>query len=405
MKGIKILIGALAAAGLLISVSAAAQENANRDADGNVVRGPYETNAFKDNWFLTAGLGLNSSWNWNNGGNIPFVRTPGIALDLGIGKWLTPDWGARVRYSGLTNNGFGDGAASFNSPQGQLGADFLINISSLKDGYMESRSWTWIMYPTTGIEFNGNWNPIRANKEWFLGLGSLVLWHPDFIENDKLDITIDNRFVMIPDSHLWQDNGYIEFPFALTLGIAYDLSEKNNFNRHSSITPTIIPLPFTEDDYNELKDKVQALESENAALKDKIAAMEEQKKNYTEGQTYIYQNGEFVATDVKAGAPVTLYFSIGKAELSDRELAHLEYFAANVLDADSKVTVTGSADKQTGTAKINQKLSEDRANYVKKILIKKYGLKEENITVVANGDKNNVFDTPAKNRVATITLD
>ena len=405
MKGIKFLIGALAAAGLLISVSAAAQENANRDADGNVVRGPYETNAFKDNWFINAGLGLNSSWNWNNAGTIPFVRTPGIALDLAIGKWLTPDWGARVRYSGITNNGFGDGAASFNNPQGQLGADFLINISSLKDGYMESREWTWVMYPTTGIEFNNNWNPLRANKEWFLGLGSLVLWHPDFIENEKLDLTIDNRFVIVPDSHLWQEGGYVEFPFALTLGIAYDLSDKNSFNRHSSITPTIIPLPFTEDDYNELKDKVSALESENAALKDKIAAMEEQKKNYTEGQTYIYQNGEFVATDVKAGAPVTLYFSIGKAELSDRELAHLEYFAANVLDADSKVTVTGSADKQTGTAKINQKLSEDRANYVKKILIKKYGLKEENITVVANGDKNNVFDTPAKNRVATITLD
>ena len=52
MKGIKILLGALAAAGLLFSVSANAQENANRDADGNVVRGPYETNGIWDNTFM-----------------------------------------------------------------------------------------------------------------------------------------------------------------------------------------------------------------------------------------------------------------------------------------------------------------------------------------------------------------
>ena len=411
MKGIKFLIGALAAAGLLISVSAAAQENANRDADGNVVRGPYETNAFKDNWFVGGGIGFNDTWNWANGPALPFVKAPGLALDLYIGKWLTPDWGFRFRYSGLTNdvpyttNPFT--YPLFANPQNQWTADFLINISSLKDGYMESRSWTWVMYPFAGLEFYGAWNPIRCNHEWVLGLGSLVIWHPDWIENEKLSLTIDNRFGMTPDAAIApNEGGLIDFPFALTLGVVYNISDKNNFDRHSSITPTIIPLPFTEDDYNELKDKVAALESENAALKDKIAAMEEYKeKNYTEGQTYIYKNGEFVATDVKAGAPVTLYFTIGKAELSDRELAHLEYFAANVLDADSKVTVTGSADKQTGTAKFNQKLSEDRANYVKKILIKKYGLKEENITVVANGDKNNVFDTPAKNRVVTITLD
>ena len=289
MKGIKLFFGVLAAAGLLISVSATAQENANRDADGNVVRGPYETNAFKDNWFFNAGLGLNSSWNWKNGGDIPFVRVPGIALDLAFGKWFTPDWGARVRYSGLTNNGFGDGAGSFNSPQSQLGADFLINMSSLIDGYVETRSWTWTLYPTTGISFNDSWNPAHANKEWFLGLGSLVFWHPSWISNEKLNITWDNRFVMIPDSHLWNETGYIEFPFAMTFGISYNLSEKNNFDRHNSITPTIIPVPFTLEQYNALEERVAELEKENADLKDQIAALEEENakmRELADGQTY-----------------------------------------------------------------------------------------------------------------------
>ncbi|MCQ2147596.1 MAG: OmpA family protein, partial [Bacteroidales bacterium] len=87
--------------------------------------------------------------------------------------------------------------------------------------------------------------------------------------------------------------------------------------------------------------------------------------------------------------------------LSQRELAHLEYYASS-LSSDAKVTVTGSADKQTGSAKVNQALSEKRANYVAKILVDKYGLDKDNITIVADGDTNNVFDTPAKNRVVTI---
>ena len=43
MKGIK-FFGVLAAASLLFSVSAFAQEDANRDENGKVVRGAYETN-------------------------------------------------------------------------------------------------------------------------------------------------------------------------------------------------------------------------------------------------------------------------------------------------------------------------------------------------------------------------
>ena len=35
---------------LSLSVAAFAQEDGNRDANGKIVRGPYETNNFWDNW-------------------------------------------------------------------------------------------------------------------------------------------------------------------------------------------------------------------------------------------------------------------------------------------------------------------------------------------------------------------
>ena len=59
MKGIK-FFGALAIASLLFSANAFAQENNNRDENGKVVRGAYETNKAFDNTFIGIGAGVNS---------------------------------------------------------------------------------------------------------------------------------------------------------------------------------------------------------------------------------------------------------------------------------------------------------------------------------------------------------
>lgn len=399
MKGIKILLGALAAAGLLFSVSASAQENANRDADGNVVRGPYETNGIWDNTFIGAGLGVNSGFNTGNTGRVPYFIEPGLAVDLYAGKWFTPAVGARVGYYGLTERAFNDFQHNFS-------LDLLWDATTTFDGYKETRVWSWIPYARTGF------NVMNGNPAWALGAGLLVKWHPSWL-GERWNINFDGRGTLVPDKegYGWNDSGagapaQIAVPLALTAGVSYHFN-KTGFDRHSSITPTIIPIPFTLEDYNALEQKVAELEKENAELKDKIAALEEENAKYRDlanGQNYVYQDGEFIATDSAKGAPVCLYFDCGKAVLSERELAHLEFFAQSVLDENSKVTVTGSADKQTGTARINQKLSEQRAEYVKNILVKKYGLSADNIETVAEGDKNNVFDTPAKNRCATITV-
>ena len=413
MKSMKIL-GVLAAASLLFSVSGFAQENANRDANGNVVRGPYETNAFWDNWFAGAGIGGNSTWNWKNGG-IPFVTAPSIALDLSVGKWFTPEWGARLRYSGLAN----DAAATWNPFSYDLFAngfntymlDFFVNMSSLIDGYMETREWTWVMYPTTGILFYGNWNPIKANHEWVLGLGSIVYWHPDWI-GDAWDLTIDNRFLMYPDAAIAPNQGgLIDFPFAVTIGATYDLSNlwggKNAFKRSASIVPAVVPVPFTTEQYEDLSSKVAQLEKENADLKKKIADLENEnddlRKKLASGQNYVYEQGQFVAVDTPQGAPLTIYFDCGSATVSAREKAHFEYFAENCVKEDTKLNVNGYADKQTGTAKRNQQLSEQRAKAVVDLL-KKAGAKEENITSAAHGASVQPFDGAAKNRVVTIEI-
>ena len=97
MKVFKIVMSALAvmAGVLVVSPAANAQENGNRDENGKVVRGAYETNKFGDNWFIGAGAGVNS---WLGNGASPKA---GVAVDAFVGKWITPTVGVRMGWKGL----------------------------------------------------------------------------------------------------------------------------------------------------------------------------------------------------------------------------------------------------------------------------------------------------------------
>jgi len=400
MKGIKYIIGALAAASLLFSFPANAQENANRDEDGNVVRGAYETNKAFDNTFLGVGVGINSvigstvspaSW-----GKI------GIGAALDFGKWWTPAIGARIGYEGVTNKSrqsvaINNGNRFF---QHYVHADFLWNISNTIGGYKETRLWNFVPYATMGVlDVSPEKFFAISNLEYAAGVGLLNVIRL----SDKVNLTIDlKELVGRGQAYTNKAGRFVGFPSAL-VGLAFNFG-KTNFDRHSSITPVVIPVPFTTEQYNALADKVKALEAENAALKDKVAALEKELepfRNLVNGQTYLYENGTFTAVDVKQGAPVSVYFDLGSAKISNREKAHLDYFVSNIAN-DADVDVTGYADKWTGSAKVNQDLSEKRAKAVADYL-KKAGF---NGGINADGKgATDIFNKPAyKNRVVTIEV-
>ena len=399
MKGIK-FFGVLAAASLLFSVSAFAQEDANRDENGKVVRGAYETNRAFDNIFINVGGGVNSVIEKGYG-----MGKMGIAADLNLGKWFTPAVGIRGGWHGVFNTAKSGAIqkAAFNYFHG----DFLWNISNSIDGYKETRFWNFIPYATTGVLTVGKNNggfTLKGDQEFAAGVGLLNMLRL----SDRVGLSLDFQ-LLCARAEAYKANGfikrYIGFPSA-TLGLAFNLG-KTNFDRHTSITPVVVPVPFTEAQYNALKARVAALEKENAELKNKIAALENELapfKNLVDGQTYLFQNGRFTAVEAKVVSPATVYFDLGSAKLSEREKAHLEYFAKNVVDNETELLLTGSADKQTGTARGNQKLSEQRVETVKNLLVNKFGANASNIETVANGDTKNIFDTPAKNRCVVIEV-
>ena len=282
--------------------------------------------------------------------------------------------------------------------------DVLFNLSNFIDGYKETRFWSFVPYATTGVLLVKHHNLKENDQEFAAGVGILNKMRL----SDRVDLNIDLG-LLCARGEAYQMNGfigrYVGLPSA-TLGLAFNLG-KTGFDRLASVMPVVVPVPFTEAQYNALKDKVAALEKENAELKNKIANLESQLapfKNLVDGQTYLFQNGRFTAVEAKVSTPATVYFDLGSAKLSEREKAHLEYYANNAIEAGTKVLLTGSADKQTGTSKGNQKLSEQRVETVKNLLVNKFGATAANIETVANGDTKNVFDTPAKNRCVIIEV-
>lgn len=372
MKTTKILFGAAVATALLgFSLSATAQENGNRDENGKVVRGAYETNnRFFDNTFIEFGAGLNAVYNEKEFGNT------GIATQLNFGKWFTPTVGARIGWHGLKNEieGYEDAIDAFHFFHG----DFLWNISNALSGYKETRFWDIVPFVgfggllTQDVDDDNNW-------EFALGAGLIN----NFRLGNRVDLNLEFGALVSREAAYTDKSRFIGFPYA-TVGLAINLG-KTAFARHTSATPVVVPVPFTTEQYKALQDKVNALEQENASLKNRISELENREP-------------EKVYVEADAPATATLYFDLGKSKLSQRELAHLEYFASN-LDKDAKLSVTGSADSATGSKGFNEKLAAQRAEYVKGLLVNTYGLSADNISTDSGLD---AFNTPAKSRVVII---
>lgn len=98
---------------------------------------------------------------------------------------------------------------------------------------------------------------------------------------------------------------------------------------------------------------------------------------------------------------IDVFFTIASTKLVGSEAQKVNEIA-NYLNKypEAKVTVTGYADKGTGNAKINNALSEKRANIVKDELVKKYNIAADRIITDFKGDTVQPFDVEVLNRVS-----
>ena len=160
-----------------------------------------------------------------------------------------------------------------------------------------------------------------------------------------------------------------------------------------------------------LENTVNTLQAANEALLDDKADVENDKAELAAENAALHdaveelENRPPVVEKVVPGlTPGAVFFEIGKTELSPQELFHLDFYVKNViaLDEDKVFTLTGYADKQTGSKKRNQQLSQMRVDYVYDLLQTKYNIPAERLVVKAAGSDVDRWNDPLLNRCVVL---
>jgi outer membrane protein OmpA-like peptidoglycan-associated protein len=375
MKRLYYFIGAAALVAVAMTASPAlkAQENGNRDENGKVVRGPYETNRFGDNWFIGAGGGVNL---FLNEGYDPVI---GPSIDANLGKWFTPSVGMRVGYQGFKTNVSADNATQ-NFGYMYFHGDFLWNMSNALGGYKETRFWNLVPYAHAGYfrTYGLNGSEFYDNE---IAAGAGLLHNLRLI--DRLDLIIDMRATVMNGRAIGTD-GVSLLP-SVTAGLAVDLGFPN-FVRTSTVVAAL-ELANAEK-FAILEAATLALEAANLALEEENMDLEKANAALAKENSALKKkpSGMDFTAFFENMSPATVYFEIGQAVLNDKEMEHLDFIAKNIVSSADKntkiyLTLLGTADGNTGTMRRNQHLSEARAKYIYDILTAKYNISKERLII------------------------
>lgn len=377
---------------LMFTVAAFAQQESKR--------GPYLTNGIGDNWFISVGGGANLYFGeWDD--RMPFGERIRPAIDISVGKWVTPSVGFRLQYAGLSAAGTVYGDHPFTAAGDQtnqwsdekfnvmnLHADALWNVSNAIGGYRADRIWDLVPFAGFGWGRSSNissWNGTKvANNEFVTNFGLLN----KFRISEAFDINLEYRHMFV--NHVFDGvalGSRWESMASATVGVTYKFARRD-FERYVKVEPA---------DYTPYNNRIADLEKQIAAkdanakkIADELAVEKTKKAPVVQPKTeYVIQ-------------PLAVFFQLGKAELSDKEIINLGYAAEQIKKSGKKFKIQGSADSKTGSRNFNQVLSEKRAKRVYDVLVNKFGVSPDQLEVIAKGQDNEPFDKAPLNRVVIL---
>ncbi|MDD4820830.1 MAG: OmpA family protein [Flavobacteriales bacterium] len=379
----------IALAFMFISVSAFAQTAEQQQTK----RGPYITNGFWDNWFISAGAGAQMYFTegFNSIGKKSERISP--AFDLSVGKWITPIYGARIQVAGLTAKGFTNDASNPFIEAPRLGqthdfktkmnylhyhVDFMLNLSAAIGGYKANRVYEIIPY----VGFGG----ISATNEQSNSFAFNAGLFNKFRVSKAIDINIDIKGTLLDSKFDYNKSRMFDGIGAVTAGITYHFPNRT-FKRASELTKEDL-TPFNNR-IKGLEDDLAAANAKNKALADELAAEKNKPAQVVEGQAAPL-------------APLATFFPIGQTTLTAKEKVNLDAVAQIIkANPDKKYVVKGYADKQTGSATRNMQLSKQRAQNVADYLVSK-GVNKSQLDVKGLGSTASPYATASLNRVAVV---
>ena len=208
-------------------------------------------NSFWDNWFIQAGLGMSLlNIQGTNFANV-FPNGSTFGINLGLGKWITPDIGIR---GGLNwqNGIIGNNRLSWLDTEGKPGsnhdgggyaavyADLFLNLHNLFGGYNKNRVWNAIVFPRAGLDSNLE----ISSGSPLVGIGT----EQTFKLNNRLKLFVDVAYQFTSTEFV---NGNTEHQntgsnsngwFDLNIGIQYELGQTIGWNKPGDKRTTVVDV-------------------------------------------------------------------------------------------------------------------------------------------------------------------
>lgn len=347
------------------------------------------TNGFWDNWFISGGIG-GSVLMGDYDKNASFGKRISPTINIALGKWFTPGLGLRLQYSGLQAKGAVPGDNGMNYADGRadgyykqkfnymnLHADAMFNLMALIGGYNPDRVYELIPYAGFGLTHSYT-TPHRQSLSVNGGLINRFRISDAFDINLELAIAgFEDKF----DAGLG-GKGYDGVVSAM-VGVTYRFA-KRGFDKPK-------PQLISEPELAAMRDKINDMAVENKRL-----AGELQQAKMAEPQV------REVEVDRPDVTPRTVFFTIESAKVSKREAMNLSYLAETMKKyPDTKYVVNGYADSATGTVEFNKQLAKKRAEAVIKVLVEKYGIESDRLSV-GKTEGVDTFGEPILNRVVLV---
>lgn len=380
----KILIAGFAA---VMSIGAFANENIN---SGNSVVRVDSVTTLKhyttwDNWFVGLFVGTNFSLS-ENIRFAPFFNTLGPSIGISAGKYFTPAVGARVRVSYLNQKSranselvdafpevYGNGLYKYNMISTYV--DGLFNFNNIFSPYKENGRFSVV--GVIGIGMNSsfgfdkkilNWSPSKGGHYEVDRSGANALAVHAGLQlgykiNEALDVNIESTFNVTDDGYngTRYDNKYDGYIYIVG-GLTYHFKDHYGDRRFKYLTMT------NQSDINRLNAQINAARAELADKPEPIVRIEKK-------------------VETNRILDMTVSFVIDKYNITDIQKNNVQRVAQYLLDnPDINLIVTGYADVETGNPKYNLKLSQRRAEAVRKMLVNDFGVDESRLRVDYKGD-------------------
>ncbi len=383
-----------------LALPAAAQQPAVRTDTTVTVEytsGKYsvETTGVGANWFITVGGGAQILFG-DHDKQCKLGDRLSPALNVSVGKWITPTFGLRLSYSGLSARGATQKWAPAHSTGVDVPdkdghgywlekqkfnffnahADALLNFSNILCGYKPDRFWN--CSPYIGIGWARVYDSPTAGE-----ISANGGFSNDFRLSDAWSVNLDVRGMYVNDRFDGEEGGrWGEGILSATVGLTYNIAPRG-WGRTKVVT------------------KVE--KSDISSYQVALASLKAEKERLEKELAQLRSNTRTVEKVSTVAAPYYVTFEIGKSTLTKEARVNLGMLAEILKANNTPFVVSGYADAATGNTAINEKLSRERAQAVYDCLVNEFGVPASLLTIDPKGGVGNMFyDDPALSR-AVIT--